>query len=424
MYFIAADNCSGCSTISLWKWANALSGGVLTLQGGVSVASYVQPPNAQQPNGFFYGTITTGDVRNLGAQWNTDGTVYGVHTIGCNPGTGTVACVQWYQLGQLDSAPTLVQQGTIGSNGVYRSYPNLSVDSVGDLGLGYAVASSTTYSGISYTGRVPGDAPGTVEAETVLKAGETSINGGRYGDFSGEAVDPQDGCTLWHFEEYAKSGSVWGTWTGSYKFPSCGTPPTPDFSLGVSPSSQTVTQGNGTSYTVTVTPSGGFTGAASLSVSGLPGGAGGTFNPNPTTSTSTLTVATSATTPTGSYPLTITGTSGSLTHTASATLVVNSASTADFSLSASPNSQSVTRGTGTSYTVTVTPSGGFNGAVSLSVSGLPGRTSATFSPDPTTSTSTLRVTTNRRTPSGSYTLTIKGAGGGLTHTTQVTLVVR
>ncbi len=198
---------------------------------------------------------------------------------------------------------------------------------------------------------------------------------------------------------------------------------TPDFALSASPPSQTVVQGSGTSYTVTVTPSGGFAGSVSLSVGGLPAGATASFSPNPTTTTSALSVATTAATPTGTYPLTITGTSGALTHSTTVTLVVTAPPTPDFSLSGSPTSQTVVQGSGTSYAVTVTPSGGFSGSVSLSVSGLPAGASGAFSPNPTTSTSTLSVTTSAATPTGSYALTVTGTSGALTRSTTVTLVV-
>ena len=100
-------------------------------------------------------------------------------------------------------------------------------------------------------------------------------------------------------------------------------PPSPDFSLSVTPSSQSVVRGSPTSYTVSVARTGGFAGAVSLSVSGLPAGAGGTFDPNPASgASSTLTVTTSTATPRGTFALTVTGSSGALTRTASATLVV------------------------------------------------------------------------------------------------------
>jgi subtilisin family serine protease len=103
----------------------------------------------------------------------------------------------------------------------------------------------------------------------------------------------------------------------------CAAPPTPDFMLSISPANQSAVQGQSTSYTVAVNRTGGFSGSVSLSVTGLPSAASGTFSPNPATgNSSTLTVTTSTTTPTGSFALTISGVSGSLTRTALATLVV------------------------------------------------------------------------------------------------------
>jgi hypothetical protein len=99
-------------------------------------------------------------------------------------------------------------------------------------------------------------------------------------------------------------------------------PPAGAFSLSVSPASRTVTRGNSTTYTVTITRSGGFAASVSLSAGGLPGGTTGTFSPNPAATTSTLSVRTSSSTPTGTYPLTISGASGNLTRTTTASLQV------------------------------------------------------------------------------------------------------
>jgi subtilase family serine protease len=208
-----------------------------------------------------------------------------------------------------------------------------------------------------------------------------------------------------------------------------GSAPSPSFTISATPSSQTVTEGNGTSYTATVTPSGGFTASVTMSASGLPSGASATFSPNPVSGgsgSSTMSVTTSSNTPTGTYTLTITGTSGSLTHSTTVTLVVSAAAMPNFSISASPSSQTVTEGNGTSYTATVTPSGGFTGNVSMSASGLPSGANATFSPNPISGgsgSSSMSVTTSSSTPTGTYTLTITGTSGSLTHSTTVTLVV-
>jgi hypothetical protein len=174
-------------------------------------------------------------------------------------------------------------------------------------------------------------------------------------------------------------------------------------------------------YGITITPLNGFSGQVNLSVAGLPTGATASFTPNPATTSSTLAVTTASTTPAGSYTLTITGVSGSLTHTTTVTLVVNVPP--NFSLSGSPATQTVRQGRSVTYTVTISPVGGFAGQVNLSVTGLPTGATATLSPNPATTTSTLSVATLASTPTGSYTLTITGVNGGLTHTATVTLTV-
>jgi hypothetical protein len=102
--------------------------------------------------------------------------------------------------------------------------------------------------------------------------------------------------------------------------------PVPDYSLAISPSSQSVPRAGGSvSYTVAVTPVDGFSSPVSLSVSGLPSGATAKFNP--TTATpggySTLTVTVGSSTSQGTYPFTVTGNGGSptITRTATATLI-------------------------------------------------------------------------------------------------------
>jgi serine protease AprX len=87
---------------------------------------------------------------------------------------------------------------------------------------------------------------------------------------------------------------------------------------------QAVLASTSTSYTATVTPNAQFKGTVLMSVSGLPGGATGTFNPASITvsGSSTLVVNTTASTPLGNYELTITGTSGTITRSTKVNLVV------------------------------------------------------------------------------------------------------
>jgi regulation of enolase protein 1 (concanavalin A-like superfamily) len=200
--------------------------------------------------------------------------------------------------------------------------------------------------------------------------------------------------------------------------------PAPDFSLSASPASQTVTAGGTTSYTATTSAFNGFSGSVALSVSGLPAGASGSFNPTSVSGSgsSTLSVVTTSSTQPGTYTLTLTGASGSLSHSATVALTVN---VPDFSISATPGSQFVTVGAGTSYTATVSPLNGFNGTVNLGVSGLPSGATGGFSPASIggSGSSTLSISTSSTTPTGTYTLTITGTSTSLSHSTTVSLTV-
>ena len=111
--------------------------------------------------------------------------------------------------------------------------------------------------------------------------------------------------------------------------------------------------------------------------------------------------------------------------TFSNSLVVYGLLAPDFSILPSPLSQSVIPGNAVNYNVTVSDVGGFNGPVSLSVSGLPAGASALFNPSSVigSGSSTLSVSTGSATPLGSYTLTITGVSGAITHTATATLVV-
>ena len=279
-------------------------------------------------------------------------------------------------------------------------------------------------------------------------ASDVTITAGQSVNYSGTGSDPDGSISAysWSFpggnpssSNLANPGNITystpGTFTTTFTVTdnvgiTDPNPPTrtisvqPDFSLSASPASRSVVQGGGTSYTATVTAGTGFSGTVSLSVSGLPAGASASFSPASlsTSGSSTLSVSTSTSTPPGSYPLTVTGTSGSLVHTANVTLVVSG----DFSLSVTPSSLTVGRNSSRSYAVTITAGAGFSGTVTLSVSGLPRRTNATFNPSSVNNSgsSTLTITANRRAPVGTFTLTVTGTSGAISHSQNVTLTIQ
>src|SRR5439155_1463479 len=197
--------------------------------------------------------------------------------------------------------------------------------------------------------------------------------------------------------------------------------PVSNFTLGASPSSQTVLPGGSTSYSVTISPTGGFSGQVNLSVGGLPSGASGSFAPNPATASSTLSVTTETGTADGTNTLTITGRSCSLPRALPSSPTRRSSDL--FTLGASPSSQTVLPGGLTSYSVTISPTGGFSGQVYLSVGGLPSGASGSFAPNPATASSTLSVTTGTGTRAGARRVGNGGRSGRRTDTATVSLVV-
>ena len=196
-----------------------------------------------------------------------------------------------------------------------------------------------------------------------------------------------------------------------------------DFTFSVSPSSQTVTQGGSTTYTITVSRSGGFKGNIAVTLAGLPAGASASIGgiTYPSTSNQQI-IQTANTTPAGSSTLTFTGTSGSLTHNAAATLVVT-ALPPDFTLSSSANGLSITQGNSGSVGITVGSFNGFTGTVSFTTAGLPSGVTALYNPTSVTGSgsSTLTLSAISTSAPGVYSLTITGTSGSLNHSVGLTL---
>ena len=211
---------------------------------------------------------------------------------------------------------------------------------------------------------------------------------------------------------------------------------TPNFSVAASPASVTVTQGASGTSTITITSTGGFNSATTLSASGLPTGVTAAFSTNPVTppangsATSTLTLTASSSATVGTATVTITGTSGSTTHSTTIALTVNaSTGTANFTLSLSPSSFTVDERGSVSTTLTVTSVNGFHSSVDLSVNEFPSGVSATASANPVTppANGSVKVTitwsASRRAPTGTTTIELIGTSGSLTNETPVAITV-
>jgi kumamolisin len=221
----------------------------------------------------------------------------------------------------------------------------------------------------------------------------------------------------------------WGSPNGSGLIDALtGTTPPPGFTLSAAPTSVTVSQGNSGTSTITSTVTGGFDSAVALTASGQPAGVTVTFNPTSITGTgtSTMTMTAASSTVAGTYSITVTGTSGSITETTKVSLTVTGPNP-NFTVSASPSAISVARGSSGTTTITTTVSGGFNAAIALSVGIGGSNQSVTFSPGsipaPGAGKSTMTVKVGKSAALGNHTVTVTAKGGGITHTTTVTVDV-
>ena len=150
------------------------------------------------------------------------------HSIVTGPSTARRYAARWYEIRSPGTTPVVHQQGTFSPDATYRWMGSIAMDKDGDIALGYSASSSTTHPSIRYTGRVPADALGTMEAEaTILTGNGSQTSGGsqpyRWGDYSSMAIDPADDCTFWYSQAYspANGGFNWATHFFSFKFTAC-----------------------------------------------------------------------------------------------------------------------------------------------------------------------------------------------------------
>lgn len=168
-------------------------------------------PDAPQTGGS--AQLDAGDRRTLDAVWYRDSLWL---TTMVNPGSGTdagQATAHWFQVDTSTAgSPALLDQGDISgetiASGTYTFYPAVAVNGAGQTAFGFSGSASTIHPGSFYTTRVSTDAAGFTEAPGTLRAGigyyELNFCGGRvrWGDYTGMAVDPQDGC-FWVYNEHS-----------------------------------------------------------------------------------------------------------------------------------------------------------------------------------------------------------------------------
>src|SRR6266487_2447610 len=197
----------------------------------------------------------------------------------------------------------------------------------------------------------------------------------------------------------------------------------PDFTVSADPIQLTTISNSPGTSTITLSSQGGFGGTIAGSLA-TPSGISCTLNPTTVTLTSpvlsnsgqTATASLSCTGSAGTHTVTVTGISESLSHSATVTYNVQ-----DFTVTASPTSISVPAGTTAYSTVSVSSLNSFSGTVILAATVSQQGLSCTLSSTNITGSgsSTLSCV---GTP-GSYSVTVLGTSGPITHSIVLTFVV-
>jgi PKD repeat protein len=300
-----------------------------------SVASFIhlgsapvnQPPSATITSPAANTTVAAGQsVLFAGSGTDPDGTIGGYNWSfpGGNPASSTLASA-----GNVTySAPgTYVASLTVTDNGGLVSPAATRTITVPDFSISASPASQSVLVGgaANYTTTIAGGA-GFASAVSLAVTG---LPAGASASFTPASVTGSGSSTLKVVTTAATAG-------GTYQLRITGTAGpvvhtatvtlivAGDFSLAATPSSVTIARDGIANYVATVAGGPGFSGATTLSVTGLPKSTTAKFSPSSivNSGSSTLSVDTRKQVPRGTYSLKITGTSGATTHSVTVTLVV------------------------------------------------------------------------------------------------------
>src|SRR5204863_7886869 len=139
--------------------------------------------------------------------------------------------VSWYQFdvtgGNFPATPVQQQDWSNANDGLWRWMPSIAVDQSGNTVIGYSTSNTTIFPSIRYAGRLAADPPSNLaQGEAIMFAGVSRFNGSRWGDYTRTEVDPSDGMSFWHINQYAQNGD-WHTRIGKFNFQGGGISPTP-----------------------------------------------------------------------------------------------------------------------------------------------------------------------------------------------------
>ncbi|MDQ4120779.1 MAG: hypothetical protein M3209_04965 [Acidobacteriota bacterium] len=240
-YFIGVDNATF-NTLMLRRITNPGSlGPAPTISANISIPA---PLTTRYPvlvphlgnTGGANGRLDALDDRLYSAMIR-NGRLWTAHNIGVN-NTGVAGttnnrnAARWYEIQNLNAAPSIAQSGTVFDNNAtndvnQRNYwiPTIAVSGQGHAAMGMSIAGTNERINAFTTGRLVGDALGTMRegpggtAFPGYTSSSTAYNpaddpggsgGRRWGDYSATVVDPLDDMTMWTLQEYNNGANTYG----------------------------------------------------------------------------------------------------------------------------------------------------------------------------------------------------------------------
>lgn len=138
--------------------------------------------------------------------------------------SGNMSAIRWLEIDVRDwpRSANIVQDGTVGTDGISYVQPSIMVDRDKNVGLVFYRSGSNDVATAYYTHRLATDAPGTMRPPVPFLAGTTSmsarglVHGSAPTGYPGLALDPIDD-TFWIAAEYAMGSSTSEIWMGAFK---------------------------------------------------------------------------------------------------------------------------------------------------------------------------------------------------------------
>jgi uncharacterized repeat protein (TIGR01451 family) len=221
-YFIGVDNALF-SLLDVRRVTDPAGTPTLSVDQALTVPATVLPISVPHL-GNTGGNLDALDDRLFAAQLR-GGHIWTAHNIqvgatGAASNTGGRDGSRWYEI-DVAGAPSLVQSGTMfdpaAANPNSYWIPSVAVSGQNVMAIGGSVAGNNHSADAWFSGRLPSDPTGQLDAPTQYTASSTAYNPTgdsgsprRWGDYSFTSVDPDDDMTMWTIQEYSNGTNTYG----------------------------------------------------------------------------------------------------------------------------------------------------------------------------------------------------------------------